>query len=550
MDNSKVKMKILFYSPNSILIEHSFAENILIKELLKKGHQVNRILCDSVFDLCDSMGAFGLSNKSSIGKRKEICSRCNKISKSYKKFPNLNYYDLSNFLFEIDIIKINKYINSLEINTFEFEDDYFISADLKKKAAYLTILNFKMDDLSFNDESFRFFKSKLKAALISFFIGKRVKSVLKVDILLIYSPQYEINNFFYEGYKFQKLKTYFIEGSENLFFHHGGLRIWDWDIHKLVSPMKSNWDKINEKSISSKHNYLVEKHLKINYSSKSHRVFSIAKTGKINFKNSFNLNSFKKTYLLCLSSSDEAFAAFSIGAFPEKKIKSNVFLNQLEWLDYTIKFFSVNMDFGLIVRIHPRETFKNNGISKSQHYNKMVEKFNSIVLTDNIYINYPDDKISIYDLFPVIDVTLISWSLTAIESLLHSKPVIVYDNNLTNYPDEIICTGNTVEQYRFNLEKSKEYNFMANVNLYDLGYNWLKANFYFNNLIFNSKGFGLKFHLFSLRLLRKINNQFMLDLFLFIFYKIIRLNKFSRNRLSELIELKKNDLLSFDSESY
>ena len=55
MDNSKVKMKILFYSPNSILIEHSFAENILIKELLKKGHQVNRILCDSVFDLCDSI---------------------------------------------------------------------------------------------------------------------------------------------------------------------------------------------------------------------------------------------------------------------------------------------------------------------------------------------------------------------------------------------------------------------------------------------------------------------------------------------------------------
>ena len=153
-------------------------------------------------------------------------------------------------------------------------------------------------------------------------------------------------------------------------------------------------------------------------------------------------------------------------------------------------------------------------------------------------------------MFPVIDVTLISWSLTAIESLLHSKPVIVYDNNLTNYPDEIICTGNTVEQYRFNLEKSKEYNFMANVNLYDLGYNWLKANFYFNNLIFNSKGFGLKFYLFSLRLLRKINNQFMLDLFLFIFYKIIRLNKFSRNRLSELIELKKNDLLSLDSESY
>ena len=248
--------------------------------------------------------------------------------------------------------------------------------------------------------------------------------------------------------------------------------------------------------------------------------------------------------MLCLSSSDEAFAAFTIDAFPEKKFKSNVFKNQLEWLDFTLDYFSKNPDFGLIVRIHPRETFEKNGVSISQHFIKIANKLKSNHLPDNIYINYPSDNISVYDLFDITDVTLVSWSLTGIESLLHSKPVIVYDNNLTNYPDEIICAGNSINEYELNLEKSKCSKYMLDINLKELGFNWLKVNFYFNNLYFNSKGASLYLLLFLLRFSRKVNNKLLLNFIIGIFLKFVKLDKFSKKRFNNLIRLKSFDYVS------
>lgn len=544
-------MKILIYSPNSVLIEHSFAESVLAKELINSGHQVHRMFCDGVFNsFCSSMEAFSLSPESSVKRRNEICTKCKLISKSYKNIPGVHNYDTKDFFLENDRIKIDKYIDNLEFETFQFEDDNFITKDLKKKALYETILKYKIDKVSLNNESFKYYKLKLKSSLYSFFIGNNFKSFIKTDILIIYSPQYEINNFFYEGYKSKSLKTYFIEGSENLHFHYVGLRIWDWDVNKLVSPLKQKWDLIKNKTIPLNQDFLVKKHIEQLYKSKSFRVFSSRKKGHIEFRTNFNVTRYKKTYLLCLSSSDEAFAAYTIDAFPEKKFKSNVFKNQLEWLDFTLGFFSKNPDFGLIVRVHPRETFEINGVSKSQHFIKIDDKLKSNHLPDNIYINYPSDNISVYDLFDITDVTLVSWSLTAIESLLQSKPVIVYDNNLTNYPDEIICAGNNINEYELNLEKSKCSKYMLDINLKDLGFNWLKANFYFNNLFFDSKGFSLKLLLFSLRSSRKVNNQLLYNLILKICLKYIKLDKFSNQRFKKLITLKRNDLLSLDFLNY
>ena len=538
-------MKILIYSPNSVLIEHSFAESVLVKELINSGHQVHRIFCDGVFNnFCTSMEAFRLSPESSVKRRNEICIKCKLISKSHKNISGVYNYDTKDFFLEKDKIKIDKYIDSLEFETFQFEDDNFLTKNFKKKALYETILKYKIDKVSLNEESFKYYKLKLKSSLYSFFIGKNFKSFIKTDILIIYSPQYEINNFFYEGYKNKSLKTYFIEGSENLHYHYVGLRIWDWDVNKLVSPLKQKWDFIKNKTIPLNQDFLVKKHIEQLHKSKSFRVFSSSKKGEVKFRTNFNVTRYKKTYLLCLSSSDEAFAAFTIDAFPEKKFKSNVFKNQLEWLDFTLDYFSKNPDFGLIVRIHPRETFEKNGVSISQHFIKIANKLKSNHLPDNIYINYPSDNISVYDLFDITDVTLVSWSLTGIESLLHSKPVIVYDNNLTNYPDEIICAGNSINEYELNLEKSKCSKYMLDINLKELGFNWLKVNFYFNNLYFNSKGASIYLLLFLLRFSRKVNNKLLLNFIIGIFLKFVKLDKFSKKRFNNLIRLKSFDLLS------
>jgi len=542
-------MKILFFSPNSFILEHSIPETILVKELLNSGHEVHRLLCDSLFKtLCTAMESANISFNSSISEKNDICLKCRSISKSIKQVSKANHHDISFFITQVEKELIDEYIDSLDIESFKFEDDYFLSKDLKFKAAYETILKFKLNKLCFNVTSFSFYKAKLRSALYSYYVGKNFKSFLKADILFIYSPQYEINNFFYEGYKSKTLKTFFIEGSENIYFHYSGLRVWDWDINKLVSPLKNNWDKIDFKKIPSSQNFLVYKHLDELYKSNSFRVFSPKKIGKVIFANNFDPSKFKKTFLLCLSSSDEAFAAFTIGAFPENKVKSEIFTSQIEWLEYTMRFFMNYDDYALIVRIHPRETHLKNGSVVSNHFNEIQNNLKSYNLSENIYINYPSDNISLYDLFSIIDVTLVSWSLTGIESLLHSKPVIVYDNNLTNYPDEIVFTGNSLDEYRENLKMFLELKpKLHNKILYDLGFNWLKVNFYLNNIYFKTKGVSFKVILIILKISRKIDN-YRFYVFIFIFtYNILKLDDFSRKRFLELVSHKKNDLLNLDS---
>ena len=57
-------------------------------------------------------------------------------------------------------------------------------------------------------------------------------------------------------------------------------------------------------------------------------------------------------------STDESFAAYVINAFPKSKYISNVYKDQTEWVLSTIDYFKSKKDYGLIIRIHPRE-FKN-----------------------------------------------------------------------------------------------------------------------------------------------------------------------------------------------
>ena len=95
---------------------------------------------------------------------------------------------------------------------------------------------------------------------------------------MVYSPQYEINNFFCEGINStKKIKTYFIEGSENVYLKHSGLRIWDWNENKLVSPVKSKWEDLKKLNLPYFSNNIVNKHIRELHKASSLHVYSSKK---------------------------------------------------------------------------------------------------------------------------------------------------------------------------------------------------------------------------------------------------------------------------------
>ena len=345
-------MNILFFSPNSNIIEHSIPESLLMKELLKnRDNVIYRVFCDTLFDsFCSSMECLNLNIKDSVDKKKLICKQCQKTSQAINQSIGIRALPISNYISKEKNWEINNYIDNLGYEKFSFDSDDYLSQDLKKKALYETILKFKLKDLNLDKEQFDYYKTKLKVSLLSYFSAINLSKEFDFDILVVYSPQYEINNFFCEGINStKKIKTYFIEGSENVYLKHSGLRIWDWNENKLVSPVKSKWEDLKKLNLPYFSNNIVNKHIRELHKASSLHVYSSKKTKSFKFENNFSTEKFRKTFLLSMSSTDESYAAFIVKAFPESKYNSKVFKDQIEWVIHTINFLRREKSMGLLL---------------------------------------------------------------------------------------------------------------------------------------------------------------------------------------------------------
>ena len=256
-----------------------------------------------------------------------------------------------------------------------------------------------------------------------------------------------------------------------------------------------------------------------------------------------------------MSSYDEAYSAYLINAYPEYKFKSNVFQNQIEWIDYTIKLFSKFEDWALIIRVHPRELnnkkkydpFKININSnihsvKSDHFFDFKHYMDSIKLPKNVIFNLPDDEISLYNIFDFVDLCISNTSVTVVEALYHNIPVVVYDNKMTNYPDDLIYSSKTVNEYKTNIKQvilgksSTNYKQKA---IEWWGYKHFIGNLKLNSQIQNSFIFKAVNKLFE-RFYQK-NLYFLFNSY---YIKLFKLDKRSKNNLIELIENNYDSLYS------
>ena len=533
-------MKILFFSPFSFISKHSFPEAAEIKLLIKKNHEVVRLSCDRTYNNnCVSMKSVNLTFSASLLERNKICDLCQVNSRSIEKIKGLKTYYSSQFISKKEIDLIDSHLKNINYQNFNFELQ-FQDINLNYISLYDFILKYKLMGLrDISEESFPEYKNELRNSLISYRVGKNFLNFFKSDKLIIYSPQYSINHAFLKGYDYKNLDIYLTEGSNNVHYKHSILRLWNWKIHKLVDPSKMEWTNYNPTKLPHVAFSMVEKHFKSLIKSKSPHVYSSPK--KINFyKLPYEFNKFKKTALLTMSSADESYAAFMIGAFPSTKIKSNVFKDQIEWITNTINFFKKHPEYLLIIRIHPRETSNKREKVISSRMNKLNEIFKLENLPHNVKINWPHEKISFYNLIEKVDVLISKSSITVIEALYFDKPVVVYDNKLTNYPDDLVYAGETSQDYFNNIIKSlktKHFNLKSKAILWTAFSHYLSGLHLKNNFVHGKIMTIIKKILFKLKFKRLIMlfNHFEL--------KYTNLDQTSGERLNELLKKNYSSLL-------
>jgi len=102
--------------------------------------------------------------------------------------------------------------------------------------------------------------------------------------------------------------------------------------------------------------------------------------------------------------------------------KQIVFKDMIDWIAETIRWFAAHPGFQLIIKPHPAETMS--GLPPTRETVKFGLERRALRLPKNVFLLLPNDKLTVYELFPMIHVGLVHTSTTTLEMAARGLPVI------------------------------------------------------------------------------------------------------------------------------
>lgn len=441
-------MKTMFFSLNAAIWLHALPESILAKALKKSGHEITYVSCNQTFpDYCTSMSAFGLEPSSDDALKRNICKQCNKNAAQIAKVASNKHLNLSSYVTNEDVSEVKKLI--LQLTQDNYLDFEYMGVPVGRIATYEPYLKLKKMTTVLDDAQWKAYLQHIESCLISLLGFSKIYAQEHPTKIFIYSPQYGTNGVCAEYAIQHGSKVYFIEGSSSNSERYSALRVWSWGKHRLVNPALAHWDQVKQ-FVTKQDINRIHGHLSELYKASSFAVFSNAKKGNLNLRDHYKIPQDSKIILASLSSYDEAYSAFVIGAFPAKKVNSSVFRDQFIWIQNTIEYISKHENLFLIIRVHPRDYPNKRELIQSEQ----SKKWESILsnLPSNVVANMPNEGLSIYDILDQVNLVITGWSATGVEALIHGVPVVTYDFNLPSYPADIHFTGDNLQSYFANIQ--------------------------------------------------------------------------------------------------
>ena len=376
--------------------------------------------------------------------KEEVCKRCIKSSKLLDSGINstVRSFPMVSSGGRAEITRSVSKINYDLVADFEFRGIH-----AGRIALYETLIRFKKTNLKLKGIEKTYFDIKLQQVMETIIICADVLDSETPTVVACYSPQYAVTGAFAAVCKQKGVNVIFMEGSGNIAERESNLRLWAWDEYGLTQPGMSYLPDFDVFELTRAREMRAHKQLVKISQARSHSVYSSKKAGVSVFEY-FNFDKSKKLLLLSMSSYDEVFSAYILGAFPEEKYVGQVFRNQIEWVRETIKWAARN-EVQLLIRPHPREFPNKRESIKSEHTDAWSEILQD--LPSCVRLDHPDLGLSIYDHFREIDAITTGWSFTGIEAMCEGIPLVTYDSQLPSYPASIHLSGESQAAYEENL---------------------------------------------------------------------------------------------------
>ena len=447
-------MKVLFFSPYAGVIRHQEIEIALAGKFRGAGHTVKFIGCGGLMkSFCVTMSAFGLTETSDNEQKLNACIKCRELSSMNEIYFGFEVSQLENWIRPEDSIHVEKLMFGLsESNWWDF---HYEGVPVGRLAGYEFLLNHKINTQVIPKELWNLFLLHLKNCLSVTFASIRINQQESFDLVISYNRLYSshrIFSFISESFGRKSLSIQAAGSISNPYKFHSALTK-DSEIFDLnVSPA---WRVFNSNPLSIRQVLNASQHLMSLFKATSPWVYSTSATAASRSEIQKRIGSLdsQKVFLLTTSSQDEIFAATFTGVFDFDTTRT-LFRDNYEWINFVVSAIKDNPDWFLIIRPHPRE-FPNKRekvMSDSGHtLSLFLEKF---IDHPRIFVNLPDQEISIYDLVKITDVHLNSTSTVGVEfALLGIPSILTGEGFLTAYPPEISNIPYSFENYRSLMEK-------------------------------------------------------------------------------------------------
>jgi CDP-glycerol glycerophosphotransferase (TagB/SpsB family) len=122
-----------------------------------------------------------------------------------------------------------------------------------------------------------------------------------------------------------------------------------------------------------------------------------------------------------------------------------MFPTQVEWMQELIDHVAKRADLFLVIRVHPRELPNLRDKIHSTPAKRLAVALTN--LPPNVKVNWPEERISLYDLLPHVDVGLNGWSSTGKEMALLGIPVVLFTGEILFYPASLNILASTKDEY-------------------------------------------------------------------------------------------------------
>jgi hypothetical protein len=430
--------------------------NHSLMNLCNEGtHNVTFIGCNGLLSRgCVAMQGAGIKYNSAQELRDQICRSC-KIRRDVLLNANdASYKSIDEFVQSEN--RINARQMSEQITSDNWKDFMVGGINIGRLAAYEFMLEHKLAEEAIPEHLISAFQIQVENGLLTYHAARKYLSEEKVDRLIVSNHLYSVNNIFRCVAKQNDILTYGlhhgIDGSKKrntVILSREVENIWDatQDLFYLgarTNPIDANAIKIVAQSnaeLIQQRKYRVPKKRR-----------NLMRPSQIRERISLSPN--QKVLLCPTTSFDEIYAWSLVKEERTSDLKQEkMFTSQEEWLREIIRIAKSRKDLKFIIRVHPRELPNRREATTSRNVERLLEILDST--PPNVFVNWPEQDLTMYELLQITDVVLSGHSSVAGEAISLGIPVVCHEHmELLSYPSELTIRPNYEKTYEYSIDQA------------------------------------------------------------------------------------------------